>query len=321
MAISTSHVVFGLFSLLLFVTTLITIWVAIDIISGQIHEDLDFFNTTIKVLQKRIADLEAENDYLFEEHGVQNGSHLPFSLPTTYEELAHKPPDPDGLITATQPELCQLSAAIGPCNSQITRWFFDGVAQACRAFAWSGCGGNENNFLTSTQCEAACGTSINGPSHSPISFDSQNLFNASACYLAPDAGPCPQRWPRFYHYEGHCFPFAYGGCAGNENNFFSELECQMKCHPSPAQGAIEVEDAPFSSQGLPSDHESSLDQEEDNDDDACQQPLDRGSCDMNVTRYFYDPIIADCESFVFGGCQGNRNNFAQRHKCRKICLS
>ncbi|KAK0064101.1 kunitz-type serine protease inhibitor 2 [Biomphalaria pfeifferi] len=51
------------------------------------------------------------------------------------------------------------------------------------------------------------------------------------CSLAPDAGPCRAREPR-YHFNsvtGFCEIFYYGGCDGNDNNFVNPDDCTALC--------------------------------------------------------------------------------------------
>lgn len=45
------------------------------------------------------------------------------------------------------------------------------------------------------------------------------------------AGPCSgyfKRWA-FDANKLMCLPFVYGGCRGNQNNFFTEEECNNAC--------------------------------------------------------------------------------------------
>lgn len=38
----------------------------------------------------------------------------------------------------------------------MTRYWYDVQSQQCRSFAYTGVGGNENNFLTLEDCQQAC---------------------------------------------------------------------------------------------------------------------------------------------------------------------
>ena len=51
------------------------------------------------------------------------------------------------------------------------------------------------------------------------------------CTLAPEAGPCTASITRFYYNvtTQTCQQFSYGGCFPNENNFFTQHDCEEKC--------------------------------------------------------------------------------------------
>jgi hypothetical protein len=53
--------------------------------------------------------------------------------------------------------------------------------------------------------------------------------------------------------------------------------------------------------------------------DRCELAADPGPCDALFHRYYFDPQDERCEHFVFGGCQGNENNFASLDECRSTC--
>lgn len=53
--------------------------------------------------------------------------------------------------------------------------------------------------------------------------------------------------------------------------------------------------------------------------DMCLLPSDRGPCKANLKRYFYNTTSKDCESFVYGGCPGNKNNFQNKIECENQC--
>ncbi len=52
---------------------------------------------------------------------------------------------------------------------------------------------------------------------------------------------------------------------------------------------------------------------------ACKLPADRGFCRDQKKRYFYDSQTKTCKTFVWGGCQGNANNFATEEQCLSAC--
>ncbi|XP_022833039.1 kunitz-type serine protease inhibitor A-like [Spodoptera litura] len=54
------------------------------------------------------------------------------------------------------PYFCQLAFDYGTCFGQYNRWTWDHVAGHCRRRLYSGCGGNQNNFETKSECMANC---------------------------------------------------------------------------------------------------------------------------------------------------------------------
>ena len=46
---------------------------------------------------------------------------------------------------------------------------------------------------------------------------------------------------------------------------------------------------------------------------------EKGPCLGRWTRYFYNESADDCSVFLFGGCDGNENNFHSILACRVIC--
>jgi hypothetical protein len=53
--------------------------------------------------------------------------------------------------------------------------------------------------------------------------------------------------------------------------------------------------------------------------DACSLPLQTGPCDAAFARYGFNPKTRRCEQFVYGGCQGNANNFETFDACVAAC--
>ena len=56
-----------------------------------------------------------------------------------------------------------------------------------------------------------------------------------------------------------------------------------------------------------------------NDDDICSLPLSRVNCLMYLVRYRYDTVTKKCVRFVYGGCEGNENNFETMEECVSRC--
>uniref|UniRef100_G1Q197 Tissue factor pathway inhibitor n=1 Tax=Myotis lucifugus TaxID=59463 RepID=G1Q197_MYOLU len=54
------------------------------------------------------------------------------------------------------PSWCLTGADRGQCTANVTRFYFDSDAGTCRTFSYSGCGGNENNFVSERACLKAC---------------------------------------------------------------------------------------------------------------------------------------------------------------------
>lgn len=53
----------------------------------------------------------------------------------------------------------------------------------------------------------------------------------TVCQMEPKIGKCRAKLRRWYfdNSSKSCMGFIYGGCDGNENNFFTEKECNEAC--------------------------------------------------------------------------------------------
>lgn len=51
----------------------------------------------------------------------------------------------------------------------------------------------------------------------------------------------------------------------------------------------------------------------------CYYPPDKGSGSFKTIRYYYNPNIEDCETFIYNGSGGNSNNFIYLSDCRENC--
>ncbi|CAG5132910.1 unnamed protein product, partial [Candidula unifasciata] len=114
------------------------------------------------------------------------------------------------------------------------------------------------------------------------------LFAADNCTLEAEPGFCFGNFPRYFYNiaTAQCEQFIYGGCQGNGNNFELLEECQTFCMCFLFAA------------------------------DNCTLEAESGICRGNFPRYFYNIATAQCEQFIFGGCQGNGNNFELLEECQ-----
>ncbi|XP_069590536.1 WAP, Kazal, immunoglobulin, Kunitz and NTR domain-containing protein 1 [Ranitomeya imitator] len=111
----------------------------------------------------------------------------------------------------------------------------------------------------------------------------------SECLKPPDHRDCQDlrvlRW--FYDSQsGDCQTF-YKGCPGGTNVFQTYEECHSSCQPRPPE--------------------------------LCTLPPVRGPCKALQWRWAYSPHMHQCFSFIYGGCNGNQNNFESRQACDDRC--
>ncbi|XP_050740363.1 papilin-like isoform X2 [Eriocheir sinensis] len=127
-------------------------------------------------------------------------------------------------VSTDFPIKCYQDTEVGDCFETLWRWHYKSSSHSCEVFLYGGCGGNDNNFITKEDCEAACG----GQTQSTTEVTPDGSL---PCHLAKDHGPCSYKLKRYY-YNGEtrqCEEFTYSGCGGNKNNFNSLTECWTTC--------------------------------------------------------------------------------------------
>lgn len=53
---------------------------------------------------------------------------------------------------------------------------------------------------------------------------------------------------------------------------------------------------------------------------TCAFKADGGPCKAIHVRYHFNIHTRQCETFEFGGCEGNENNFLTQQECQKKCI-
>ncbi|XP_034662735.1 kappaPI-actitoxin-Avd3c-like [Drosophila subobscura] len=52
--------------------------------------------------------------------------------------------------------ICTEDIDYGHCRENQIRWYYDTTSKSCKAFYYSGCGGNYNRFLRKSGCMSYC---------------------------------------------------------------------------------------------------------------------------------------------------------------------
>ncbi|KAL7643489.1 UNVERIFIED_CONTAM: hypothetical protein RMT77_005471 [Armadillidium vulgare] len=125
--------------------------------------------------------------------------------------------------------------------------------------------------------------------------ESVSLNPNDICQQPIDGGSCFALHKRFAFnsQEGLCEEFDYGGCGGNENNFEIEEECKNTC-----EAGRDIVIPP---------------------EDKCSQPIVKGPCFSYIPRNGFFSEKGRCERFIYGGCNGNENNFESIEECFSQC--
>lgn len=137
------------------------------------------------------------------------------------------------------------------------------------------------------------------------------FFSLDACSLPKVVGPC-SGFVKQYYYDyraDSCYEFEYSGCQGNKNRFQDKESCEKRCQKQVVQTEttpnITVTFAPL----LETVSKSPI----------CYTPVDPGSCNSDITAFYYDSHNHMCQAFLYGGCEGNANRFQTEEQCERLC--
>ena len=53
---------------------------------------------------------------------------------------------------------------------------------------------------------------------------------------------------------------------------------------------------------------------------TCALKMDEGPCKALREKFYFNIDTGSCESFDYGGCQGNGNNFESLEECEEMCI-
>ncbi|KAM6959283.1 kunitz-type serine protease inhibitor 6-like [Aplochiton taeniatus] len=143
-------------------------------------------------------------------------------------------------------------------------------------------------------------------------------------------GPCRAAFRKYYYDAANqsCQMFIYGGCGANGNNFDTQEECERVCSPVTATPVV----ADASSDPIAQMRRLFLIQDQDVHPDVplpqlradefaarCEAAPEVGPCRASIRRWHYDSESGSCQSFTYGGCRANQNNYVSEESCLAAC--
>uniref|UniRef100_A0A8C4SMM6 BPTI/Kunitz inhibitor domain-containing protein n=1 Tax=Erpetoichthys calabaricus TaxID=27687 RepID=A0A8C4SMM6_ERPCA len=51
----------------------------------------------------------------------------------------------------------------------------------------------------------------------------------------------------------------------------------------------------------------------------CVLEPDPGMCLARMLKWYFDSKTKTCDTFIYGGCKGNGNNFETKKQCQDLC--
>ncbi|XP_040210222.1 carboxypeptidase inhibitor SmCI-like [Rana temporaria] len=215
------------------------------------------------------------------------------------------------LTSAANDQICNLSVQRGPCKGNISRYYYNRNTGECEQFTFGGCVGNKNNFDTKSSCENTCkSTSALSLCNSVTTTGAaKNSCAASGRCLSRELGPQLRSKPPAFA-DAASIVLA----AGPHRRRQSDLHL----HSAPPPSGLSL--LWNESSGLePGEQHTSgfsllLDR-----DQICNLPSAKGHCMAYMKRFFYDRNTGECKMFIYGGCQGNSNNFPTKSSCEDTC--
>lgn len=53
--------------------------------------------------------------------------------------------------------------------------------------------------------------------------------------------------------------------------------------------------------------------------ELCEAEYEQGPCRASIQRWYYNKETGICQTFYYGGCKGNKNNYMDENHCKSTC--
>ncbi|XP_033969406.1 kunitz-type protease inhibitor 2 [Trematomus bernacchii] len=251
-------------------------------------------------------------------------------------------PDPARLLEVSGPRACRAACCSDPdCDLALMGLPADGLPQCMLVRCRDHC-----VFQPSSQFKVYRKKSLSLPGTQALKPGERrrvvplmeageprsNETNDLRCLLPPQVGSCRASFPRFFYNVSSqiCSHFLFGGCHGNGNNFLTKGGCEESCGgvtgavlpvdstPAPELPAKAPRMNLHSVRVLPSSKKAPP-PAADTDSEACTVTSDPGPCRAAFPMFYYDLNTASCQTFLYGGCRGNRNRYSSLEDCMTRC--
>lgn len=47
--------------------------------------------------------------------------------------------------------------------------------------------------------------------------------------------------------------------------------------------------------------------------------VNKGSCNLGITKWYFNKNLGECHVFMYSGCGGNGNRFSSKAECQHLC--
>nr|XP_054920042.1 papilin-like isoform X5 [Dermacentor andersoni] len=228
--------------------------------------------------------------------------------PHEFDEACPLPSAEDPSLTEVPSgkEMCFLDPKAGFCSDQQTIYYYDRHSRSCKNFSFTGCGANDNHFLTQQECVDKCEKPLEEARVQPAEPEATQCPQLSACGLA--CPHCCQRRDEDGCIICSCLATEMDGPLKEASCLPTPEQCPGGCQNREASESCFACECPAPDGTM----KPAL--------DPCRLPMDPGRCNNDTQeRYYYNSQTGLCETFEYGGCDGNENNFVELDSCKARC--